>query len=145
MTPYPHTYVVAAKAAPEGIVALDSPGLSRLDSAPPEQFGGPGDQWSPETLLCAAVADCFVLTFRAVSRASKFPWIGIECRTDAILDRVEGVSRFTVCTTSVVLTVPAGSDEAKAHLLLEKSEKGCLVANSLTAERRLEVRIVTAG
>jgi organic hydroperoxide reductase OsmC/OhrA len=31
------------------------------------QLGGPGGQWSPETLLVAAAAECFILTFRAVA------------------------------------------------------------------------------
>jgi len=143
MTPYPHTYVVGATAAAMGNVSLDSPGLAGLESAPPEQFGGPGDLWSPETLLCAAVADCFVLTFRSISRASKFEWKRLDCKTEAVLDRVDGVSRFSLCTTFVRLTVPAGTDQEKARQLLEKSEKACLVANSLLAERRLEIKVLS--
>ena len=39
------------------------------------------------TLLIAAVADCFILTFRAVARASRFEWISLGCTVDGVLDR----------------------------------------------------------
>ena len=54
MDTYPHHYKVQAAAKTEGSVALASERLPKLSSAPPLQFGGPGDQWSPETLLVAA-------------------------------------------------------------------------------------------
>jgi organic hydroperoxide reductase OsmC/OhrA len=38
--------------------------------------------------------------------------------------------------------VPAGTDAAKARMLMEKAEKGCLISNSLTAERHLDCEIV---
>jgi organic hydroperoxide reductase OsmC/OhrA len=41
--------------------------------------------------------------------------------------------------------VPAGTDPAKARLLMEKAEKGCLISNSLTAARHLDCEIVEAG
>jgi organic hydroperoxide reductase OsmC/OhrA len=116
-----------------------------LESAAPAEFGGPGDQWSPETLVCAAVADCLVLTFRAMARASKFEWQDISCRTEGILDRVDGVARFSRFTTSVTLKVMAGVDIVKAQQLLERSERGCLIANSLSAERSLVVDVLVGS
>jgi organic hydroperoxide reductase OsmC/OhrA len=74
MHPYPHRYRVTASAESAGRVTVGSPGLSSLETAPPPEFGGPDGLWSPETLLCAAVADCFILTFRAVARAARFEW-----------------------------------------------------------------------
>src|SRR5688572_16591582 len=86
MHPYPHSYVAAARAEPAGLVATESPGLETLHTAPPAQFDGPGNRWSPETLLIASIADCFVLTFRAVSRAARFPWLDVECRVEGELE-----------------------------------------------------------
>jgi len=141
MLPYPHTYVVSAAGAASGTVSLTAPKLPALDSAAPAEFGGPGDRWSPETLVCAAVADCLVLTFRAISRASKFEWQDLGCRTEGVLDRIDGVARFTRFTTFVTLKVAASADVARARQILEKSERGCLIANSLSAERALVVEI----
>jgi organic hydroperoxide reductase OsmC/OhrA len=143
MHPYPHTYVVDASASPTGDVAVSSTRLPALTVAPPQEFDGPGDRWSPETLLCAAVANCFILTFRAHARASKLEWSTLQCRTEAILDRVDGVPQFTRFVTHATLTIPAGADPAKAHPLLQKAEERCLVTNSLKGERHLEATVET--
>jgi organic hydroperoxide reductase OsmC/OhrA len=70
MQPFPHQYVVAAHGSALGEVELHADQLSPIRSASPAEFDGPGDRWSPETLLVAAVGDCLILTFRAVARAS---------------------------------------------------------------------------
>jgi organic hydroperoxide reductase OsmC/OhrA len=142
MHPYPHTYVVATTGQATGLVAVTSPDLPDLPTAPPPQFDGPGGQWSPETLLCAAVADCFVLTFRALARAARIEWLELECRVEGVLDRVERVAQFTRFNTVATLTVPAATDAAKAQQLLERAEQTCLVSNSLRGERVLEARVI---
>ena len=144
MHPYPHHYVVNVAVATEGDVTLGSPGLANIASNPPPEFDGPPGYWSPETLLAAAVADCFALSFRAVARASKFDWITLSAEVHGTLERVDGTTRFTKFHTKARLTVPAGADAARAKLLLEKAEKVCLISNSLNAERHVEAEIVTA-
>ncbi len=142
MDSYPHTYVATASAETAGLVAVAAPQLPTLQTAAPAQFGGPGDAWSPETLLCAAIADCFILTFRAIARAGRFTWLKLECRVEGVLERVENASQFTRYTTFATLTVPRGADAAKARALLERAEHGCLIANSLRGARVLEPRVI---
>ena len=144
MHPYPHLYQVTAAGAADGTVSVDAAGLPTLDTAPPPEFGGPGGQWSPETLLCAAVADCFILTFRAVSRAAGLPWSTLECRVGGTLERVDGASQFTHFATQAALVVPAGTDLSKARSLLERAEHGCLIANSLKGARTLDAQVTAA-
>lgn len=141
MQAYPHHYKVRASSKPGSLVKVDSAGLNTIDTAPPAEFGGPGDQWSPETLLAAAIADCYILTFQAISRASKLDWVSLECDVEAVLDRVENVTRFTHFNIKAGLKVPAGSDESKARHIMEKSEAVCLVTNSLTGTKSLEITI----
>lgn len=69
MQALPHHYSVTAAAAADGDVTLRSAGIPSLQSSSPVQFDGPGDRWSPETLLVAAVGDCLILTFKAIARA----------------------------------------------------------------------------
>ncbi len=145
MQDYPHNYTVTATASASANVSLGSPGLESLESAPPAEFGGPGDLWSPETLLAAAVADCFVLSFRAIARASKLEWNSLSCDVDAVLDKVDGVTRFTEMNERVVLEVPDGTSEVKATKLLEKAEQVCLITNSLTATTSLDIDVRVAG
>ena len=141
MKPYPHTYRAKAHGSATGVIPVSSLGLPDINTAPPAQFDGPGDLWSPESLLVAAIADCFILTFRGVSRASAFAWTALDCQVDGILERISGTSRFTQFTTTATLTVPAGADHAKAEELLERAEKMCLVANSLLGRRSVELRV----
>ena len=142
MHPYPHVYHAATRGGPDGIVTVTSPGIPDLPSAPPPQFDGPGGMWSPESMLCAALADCFVLTFRAIARASKLDWIDLDCNVEGTLERSGGVSRFTRYVTRASLRVPAGTDAARASLLLEKAEHGCLVSNSVNGTRELQAEVI---
>jgi len=144
MHPFPHRYVVNATVRPDGDVPLSSEGVRIIESAPPKEFDGPGNQWSPEGLLTAAVADCFLLGFRAIAAASKFAWLSLESSTRGTLDRVEGKMRFTRFETHAKLHVSPGADIERAKKLLEKAELTCLVANSLTSERHLTVEVVTS-
>lgn len=144
MHPYPHTYRVSAAGSQSGMVTVSSPSLADIESAAPPEFDGPGGVWSPETLLCAAVADCFVLTFRAISRAARIEWSNLQCRVEGTLERADGVTRFTRLTTSATLTVPPETDIAKARALLERAEHVCLVSNSLNSQRVLEAEVVTS-
>jgi organic hydroperoxide reductase OsmC/OhrA len=142
MHPFPHHYVVNTAVRPDGDVPLSAEGVRVIESAPPKEFDGPGNQWSPEGLLTAAVADCFVLGFRAIAAASKYAWLSLESSTRGTLDRVEGKMRFTRFETHAKLHVPPGADIERARKLLEKAEATCLVANSLTSERHLKLEVV---
>jgi organic hydroperoxide reductase OsmC/OhrA len=142
---FPHHYRVVAAGRSTGPVAASSTDLPDIATGPPPQFDGPGGAWSPETLLCAAVADCFVLTFRSIARLARFEWLHLRCEVEGRLERADGVARFTRFTTLADLSLPAGADHHKAHELLERAERGCLVANSLNATRTLETRIGASG
>jgi organic hydroperoxide reductase OsmC/OhrA len=144
MESYPHHYAVQATAECEGSVTLGSQGLPNLSSAPPPQYGGPGGQWSPETLFVAAAADCLILTFRAIAKASNLSWRDLQCRAEGTLDRADGMVRFTDLRLHASLTLPIGGNAERAHRLLEKAEHACLVTNSLNLEPSLVVEVVFA-
>jgi len=141
MQAFPHRYSVVAVASPEGDVPLESERLPSLASASPPEFGGPGDRWSPETLFVAAVADCFVLTFRAIARASKLSWHSLRCDVEGTLDRVERVTQFTGFLIRASLRVPSGVDVEQAERLLARAEQTCLITNSLKGARHLEALV----
>lgn len=141
MQKLPHLYRVDASASREGLVAVASSGLETLSTAPPAEYGGPGDRWSPETLLVAAVVDCFVLTFRAIARASSLAWSDLRCEAEGELDRVDHTTRFTTIKILAFLTVEVGTDLDKATRLLEKAEGSCLVSSSLVCPVVLEPHV----
>jgi organic hydroperoxide reductase OsmC/OhrA len=144
MQDLPHIYTVTASAEGSNNVMLSSAGVPPIETAGPPQFGGPGDVWSPEDLLVGAVADCFVLSFRAIARTAKLDWLTLECRTVGTLDKVDGMTQFTGFEVSASLTVPAGTSEKKAATILQKAEKYCLVTNSLKADSHLDANIIIA-
>ena len=96
MQDFPHHYrCVATANADQSRVRVSSQGLEDLTTDVPREFGGPGDRWSPEALLIAAVADCFVLTFRAMAAPSQIKWYALDCDASGTLERVDRASRFT--------------------------------------------------
>jgi len=141
MADFPHHYHVSAAAAGEGEVTVASPGLPELASTAPPQFGGPPGHWSPETLFVASVADCFVLSFRAIAGASKLDYERVECSAEGLLDRGDGKMRFTELHLRAQLALPAGGDAERGRRLLEKAERSCLVTNSLDLEPTLECEV----
>ena len=142
MHPFPHHYSVRSGVRPDGDVPLETEGVRVIESAPPKEFDGPGNQWSPEQLLTAAVNGCFVLSFRAIATASKFPWVSLDAETRGTLERTDGRTHFTRFDTHAKLHVHAGADVERAKKLLEKAEAICLVANSLSSERHLTAEVV---
>jgi peroxiredoxin-like protein len=142
MKPLPHGYAARIAGGPEGYATLSSAGVPDLRSAPPVDFDGPGDAWSPEQLLLAAVEACFLLTFRAVAQASGLQWVSMSVEAEGVVDRVGGVTRFTEIVLRPRVTVAAGTDRERALRVLEKSEKACLVSASLSTPIRLEPEVV---
>jgi peroxiredoxin-like protein len=138
----PHHYKVSAAAEPDGDVSLENDGLEPIPSAPPAEFDGPGDRWSPETLLVAAVADCFVLSFRAIARASKLPWASLKCEVEGVLEREQGTMKFTKFQVHAILHVPPDANEERAHRILQKAEESCLVTNSLSGTTSLDAVVL---
>ena len=138
MQDLPHRYTASASSETEGEVRLESPRLPMLSSAGPAEFGGPGDRWSPETLLVGAAADCLVLTFRAMARAAGLEWRSLDVDATGKLERVEHRTRFTEIHLRATLSLPAGGDVERAEKLLHRAEAGCLITNSMNAETHLE-------
>ena len=141
MHPFPHRYAVSAMAGPASVVTLRSAELEDIQSSAPPEFGGPPGNWSPETLLVAAIADCYVLSFRAVANASKLEWSEIDCDALGVLEKTAQGLWFTVIELKAHLRIPAGGDVARAERLLEKAEQACLVSKSLRSEVRLQAEV----
>jgi peroxiredoxin-like protein len=143
MKSLPHIYKAQLSGGPEGYAVISVAGIPELRTAPPADFDGPGDAWSPEDLLMAAVESCFLFTLRAVARASKLEFESLELSGEGTLDRKDGATRFTEIVLRPRLKLPAGADRDKAMRVLEKSEKACLVTASLSTPVRLEPEIVS--
>jgi organic hydroperoxide reductase OsmC/OhrA len=141
MQKFPHRYVVVAAGDTLDDIELASGSLPLLHSAPPTEFDGPGDRWSPETLLVGAVAGCYVLTFRAVARASRVSWTWLRCDVSGTLERIDNATQFTVFDVRARLSIPPTMDARQARQAMERAERQCLISNSLKAAIHLVIDI----
>jgi len=127
-----------------GIVEAESIPRTINFAAPPE-FGGEPGLWTPEHLLLAAVATCFVATLRAVAEASKLEFDGVECPVEGRIEKLEGGFKFTRITLRPVVTIHREEDRERTGRLLEKAERACLVSRSLECTLVLESTIAVAA
>ena len=109
-------------------------------SAPPEFHGQPGF-WTPEHFLLAAVASCFVVTFRAIAGFSKLEPLALDVAVEGKLEKSQSGYDFTAIVIGPHLTIRDESDRLRANRILEKTEKGCLVARALKCPVTMEASV----
>ncbi|MDX1454043.1 MAG: OsmC family protein [Gammaproteobacteria bacterium] len=144
MQSLPHTYTAAAYGHPAGVIPISSKDLDPIKTQAPPEFGGPDGFWSPETLLTAIVANCLILTFRAVSRAARFDWEDLDVKVDGTLEKTPEGLRFTEFFIKAELTIEDEAEATQAETLLLKAKQQCLLTASLNGEVSLDTKIRTA-
>lgn len=100
-------------------------------ATPPEFPGGIPHIWSPEHLLTASVSSCFMTTFLAIAGYSKLDFISFECGSKGVLDKIDGKFAVTEIHLFPELVIADEKYQEKAIRILEKSEKACLITNSI--------------
>ena len=103
-------------------------------ATPPEFDKGMHGIWSPEHLYTASVASCFMTTFLAVAENFKLEFISFICRATGKLDNQEGKLRMSEIRIQPEVTINDSSQEELALRVMGKSEKACLISNSITAK-----------
>jgi peroxiredoxin-like protein len=142
VNPLPHRYTVRLAGSGSGHATLAADGLPELRTAPPLEFDGPGDAWSPEHLLLGAVQTCFLFTLRGMARASGIAIPRCEVDAEGTVDRTDRVTRFTEIVLRLRLALAPGVDRARARRVVEKAEHACLVSASLATPVRLELELL---
>jgi organic hydroperoxide reductase OsmC/OhrA len=143
-----HTYTVkivqnqGGKGGSEGRVATMSNPTNehfpKITVQSPKEFKGPAGpdgkslDWTPEDLYVASVAVCYFTTFVSIAENSKLEYMAFEVSATGILDKVEGVgSMITEIHETPILTIKNPADKEKALRIMDKTEKNCLIANSM--------------
>ena len=134
MKQFPHLYTSNSSCKPSGPVITKSRECPQLNVAEPEEFGGHSCEWSPEQLFVSTVANCLLLTFRAIANASKYDYIDLSCVAEGKLDRIDGINQFTHIKIEARLLIEQESDMQKGLRLLTKAENQCLIKNSISSE-----------
>lgn len=119
---------------------ISSPVLnSAIEVATPPEFpkGIPGI-WSPEHLLVAAVNSCYMTTFLAIAENFKLEFESLDCKAVGLLEQPEGKYLITRVLLKPVLVIKEEHNAEKAMRVLEKTEKACLISNSIKATIKLD-------
>lgn len=115
---------------------LSAPGITDLiEVATPVQFakGMPGI-WSPEHLLVGAVVSCFMTTFLAIAENSRLDFEDFDCHARGKLEETETGLIISEIELQPLLLISHESDSNKARSVLTKSERHCLITNSIRAK-----------
>jgi peroxiredoxin-like protein len=137
-----HRYQVRAKSTRvrSGVVASDAVPSPIVFSAPPE-FAGEARVWTPEHFFVAAVVTCYVSTFSGMSDVAKFPFVSLEVEAEGVIETEAGGWKFTEIRLRPALKIACEEDRERGARLLEKAERSCLIARSITALVSLEPAI----
>ena len=116
----------------KGILSADD-AAGTIRVATPKVFGGEGRDWSPEHLFLGAVCSCFMTTYLAFAKKMSLNIARLECDVTGQIQLTEGRYQFTHIDVFPKVYVEASLIE-KAGLALQKTQKYCLVSNSIKAE-----------
>lgn len=125
---------------------ISSPVLSNtIEVATPPEFpkGIPGI-WSPEHLLVAAVNSCYMTTFLAIAENSKLPFVSLNVKAVGLLEQPEGKYMITTVLLKPELVISDETIAERAMRVLEKTEKACLISNSIKATVKLDAVVKIA-
>jgi peroxiredoxin-like protein len=111
---------------------LKSIGLPTLQVAPPPEFQGRENTWTPEHLYVGSVASCFMMTFLALAEHSKLQLVSLDVTAKG---KLENVDRSGYQITEVILrptvVVRSIDDVRRVETLLKKAERSCFIAASI--------------
>lgn len=140
-----HSYLVNLKWNEGRIGEISSPELnSKIEIATPPQFpNGVDGIWSPEHLFTAAVNSCFMTTFLSIAENSRLEFTEFSCSAIGNLDQIDGKFLMTEIILNPVLLITKEADRGKAERVLEKSEKACLISNSIKSNVILNPTILS--
>jgi len=139
-----YTYRASAQWHQDGrqFVELEHGAPLRINFSVPPEFGGEAGFWTPEHFLLASVATCFVATFKGISKASKLDFQGIEVGVDGVIEKDGGGLRFTRIILRPIVIGYHEEDRDLIARILEKAERGCLIARSLSSAIELDPKIL---
>lgn len=131
-----HDYEVRLNWLSARMGVLSSPDLeeSIVVVTPPEFPGGVSGIWSPEHLFVAAINSCLMTTFLSIADKSHLYFKSFACSASGKLELVDKGYLITEVTLKPQLVITRLEDQDKAIQILQKSEKHCLISNSVKSK-----------
>ncbi len=141
-----HYYNINVKWDEGRIGTLSSDSLPDIKIATPPEFPkGVAGIWSPEHLFVSSVAICLMTTFLAISENSSLPFSSFKCNAEGKLEKVDGNFMISEIELKPEIIVAEEKYREKALRIIEKSEKMCLISNSIKSKIILspEIKVVS--
>lgn len=110
-----------------------------IEVATPPEFGGHAGIISPEDLFVSSANVCFMTTLLGTIKNMGVELISYESEAEGILETVNKMKIFTKII--IRLKIKAKESEEKIKLILDHSEKRCLIANSMKTQVIIEPEI----
>ena len=135
-----HIYEINLQWNAERKGTLSSPVLPiQIEVATPPDFPkGMKDIWTPEHLFIASVNSCYMATFLVVAENSQFEFISFDCNSVGIVETINETLAVTQITLKPKVVIKSAEHEEQLMKILEKSNKECLISNSVTTKISLE-------
>jgi osmotically inducible protein OsmC len=108
-----------------GVVSAASSGAFELPVTIASRVAEPEGKTSPEELLAAAHATCFVTSLGSELARAGTPPERLDVRCTILMDEVEGVGHRIVSSTLRARGVAPGSDSAAFAQAAEAADAGC--------------------
>ncbi len=127
-----HYYNVSVNWDEGRIGTLSSDNLPDIKVATPPEFPkGVAGIWSPEHLYVSSAVICLMTTFLAIAENSGLPFSSFGCDASGKLEKVDGNFMISEIELKPVIIIPDEKYTEKAGRIIEKSEKMCLISNSM--------------
>jgi organic hydroperoxide reductase OsmC/OhrA len=100
-----------------------------MSSAP--GYRGDSSRANPEQLFVASLSACQALTYLFLAAKHQVAVVGYRDDAEGRLGLVDGKMRMSRVTLRPLITLEAGTDEARAREIVGKAHAGCFIANSV--------------
>ena len=121
---------------------LASSSFPRIKVATPPEFkSGVPDVWSPEHLFVASINICLMTTFLAIAENSNLEFISFSSSATGKLEKVDGKFMISEVELNPVVKIKDEKQKEKTLRILDKSEKSCLISNSVRSKIILNPQI----
>jgi organic hydroperoxide reductase OsmC/OhrA len=122
---------------------LTAPELNSITVATPPEFPkGEPNIWSPEHLYVAAANGCLMTTFLAIAENSKLDFVSFDSNATGKLEKVDGMLMISEIELKPKVVLKNEKDRERALRIIEKSEKMCLISNSMKSKIVLSPEVV---
>ena len=110
-------------------------------ATPPEFPKGEANVWSPEHYYLAAINGCLLTTFLALAENFKLNFVDFQSTAVGKLEIVDRKYMISEVILKPIITIADNAARQLAQKVIEKSERACLISNSVKSKIVMEVII----